>query len=125
MSANVEEQNKGLDSVKWLISIGLLVAAVVLNMMFEQESALLRAVGVVTAVIVAGLIAATTFKGKTFISFAKESRIEVRKVVWPTRQEAMQTTLIIAAATAVIAVILYFLDMLLRWFVGFLTGVGL
>lgn len=125
MSANVEqESNNGLDIVKWVIAIGLLAGAVVANNMFEQESVLIRAVGVVGAVIVAAFFAATTTKGKTFIGFAKESNKEVRKVIWPTRQEATQTTLIIFVATAIIALLLYFLDMGLRWLVGALTGVA-
>lgn len=125
MSANVEQSNSGLDIVKWVIAIALLAGAVVANNMFEQESVLVRAIGVVAAVIIAGFFAATTTKGKTFIGFAKESNKEVRKVIWPTRQEATQTTLIIFAATVVIAVLLYFLDMGLRWLVSALTGVGI
>ena len=124
MSANVEQSNNGLDLVKWVIAIGLLAGAVIANNMFDQESVLIRAIGVVAAVIVAGLFASTTTKGKTFIGFAKESNKEVRKVIWPTRQEATQTTLIIFVATALIAVLLYFLDMGLRWLVGLITGVG-
>lgn len=125
MSANVEqESNNGLDIVKWVIAIALLAGAVIANNMFEQESVLIRAVGVVGAVIVAAFFAATTAKGKTFIGFAKESNKEVRKVIWPTRQEATQTTLIIFVATAIIALLLYFLDMGLRWLVGALTGVA-
>ncbi|MBU2882085.1 preprotein translocase subunit SecE [Psychrosphaera sp. B3R10] len=125
MSANVEQSNSGLDIVKWVIAIALLAGAVVANNMFEQESVLIRAVGVVAAVIIAAFFAATTTKGKTFIGFAKESNKEVRKVIWPTRQEATQTTLIIFAATVVIAILLYFLDMGLRWLVSALTGVGI
>jgi preprotein translocase subunit SecE len=126
MSANAEKTNSnGLDTLKWIIAIAILAGAVVGNNIYEQESVLIRAVGVVVAVVIAAVFAGTTEKGKTFIGFAKESRTEVRKVVWPTRQEATQTTLIIFAATALIAVMLYFLDMLLRWFVNLLTGVGI
>lgn len=124
MSANVEQSNNGLDVVKWVIAIALLAGAVIANNMFDQESVLIRAIGVVAAVVIAGFFAATTTKGKTFISFAKESNKEVRKVIWPSRQEATQTTLIIFAATAIIAIILYFLDMFLRWAVALLTGIG-
>ena len=124
MSANVEQSNNGLDVVKWVIAIALLAGAVIANNMFDQESVLIRAIGVVAAVVIAGFFAATTVKGKTFIGFAKESNKEVRKVIWPSRQEATQTTLIIFAATAIIAIILYFLDMFLRWGVALLTGIG-
>ena len=102
MSANVEQSNNGLDLVKWVIVIGLLAGAVIANNMFEQESVLIRAIGVVAAVLIAGFFASTTTKGKTFIGFAKESNKEVRKVIWPTRQEATQTTFIVLAVTVVI-----------------------
>ncbi len=67
---------------------------------------------------------ATTEKGSTFLSFAKESRTEVRKVVWPTRQEANQTTLIVLAATLIMALILWGLDGIIVRVVGFITGIG-
>ena len=126
MSANEEKINSsGLDTLKWIVAIVILAGDVVANNLFEQESVLIRAVGVVAAVAIAAFFAATTAKGQTFIAFAKESRIEVRKVVWPKRQEATQTTFIIFVATAVIALMLYFIDMGLRALVGFLTGVGI
>ena len=124
MNASVEQPNKGLDLVKWIVAIALLAGAVVANSIFEQESVLIRAIAVVAAIAIAAGFAATTCKGKTFLAFAKESRTEVRKVVWPTRQEATQTTFIIFVATAVIAIMLYFIDMGLRALVNFLTGVG-
>ena len=82
MSTNVETPSNAMDSVKWLVAIALLAGAVVGNYMYADQSVLLRAIGVVVAV-AAGLgIAATTEKGRTFLAFAKEARIEVRKVVW-------------------------------------------
>jgi len=111
-----------MDTVKWLVAVVLLTGAVVGNYMYADMSALVRAIGVVVAVGAALGIAATTEKGRTFIAFAKESRIEVRKVVWPTRQEATHTTIIVMAATVVMALILWGLDGLLFRAVGFLTG---
>ena len=92
MSTNVETPSSAMDSVKWIVAIALLAGAVVGNHMYADQSVLLRAIGVVVAV-AAGLgIASLTEKGRTFIAFAKEARIEVRKVVWPTRQETTHTT---------------------------------
>ncbi|KID54559.1 preprotein translocase subunit SecE [Pseudoalteromonas luteoviolacea] len=122
MSTNVENPSSSMDTVKWLVAVVLLTGAVVGNYMYADMSALVRAVGVVVAVGAALGIAATTEKGRTFIAFAKESRIEVRKVVWPTRQEATHTTIIVMAATVVMALILWGLDGILFRAVGFLTG---
>jgi preprotein translocase subunit SecE len=90
--------------------------------MYADLSVLVRAVGVVVAVAAALGLLATTEKGRTFIAFAKESRIEVRKVVWPTRQETTHTTFIVMLATVVMALILWGLDGILFRIVGFLTG---
>ncbi|RZQ52092.1 preprotein translocase subunit SecE [Pseudoalteromonas phenolica] len=122
MSTNVETPSNSMDTVKWLISIALLLGAVVGNYMYADLSVLVRAVGVVVAVAAALGLLATTEKGRTFIAFAKESRIEVRKVVWPTRQETTHTTFIVMLATVVMALILWGLDGILFRIVGFLTG---
>ncbi|AOT09891.1 preprotein translocase subunit SecE [Pseudoalteromonas luteoviolacea] len=122
MSTNVENPSSSMDTVKWLVAVVLLTGAVVGNYMYADMSALVRAVGVVVAVGAALGIAATTEKGRTFIAFAKESRIEVRKVVWPTRQEATHTTFIVMIATVIMALVLWGLDGILFRIVGFLTG---
>jgi len=123
MNANIEEQpSSSLDGLKWLIVVLLLAAAIGGNYYYGQESVLLRAVGVVVAVGIAGLVAMQTLKGRTAIAFAQESRTEVRKVVWPTRQEAMQTTGIVLVMTLVMSVLLWGLDSVLFWLVGLITG---
>lgn len=123
MNANTEEQpTSSLDGLKWGVVALLLIAAIGGNYYFGQESVLLRAVGVVVAVAVAGLIAMQTLKGRTAVSFAKESRTEVRKVVWPTRQEAIQTTGIVLVVTLLMSLLLWGLDSVLFWLVGLVTG---
>ena len=122
MSTNVETPSSGMDAVKWLVAIALLAGAVVGNYMYADQSVLLRAIGVVVAVAAGLVIAAVTEKGRTFLAFAKEARIEVRKVVWPTRQETTHTTLIVMVATVIMALILWGLDGILFRAVGFLTG---
>lgn len=122
MSTNIETPSSGMESVKWLVAIALLAGAVVGNHMFADQSVLLRAIGVVVAIAVGLAIASQTFKGRTFLAFAKEARIEVRKVVWPTRQETTHTTLIVMVATVIMALILWGLDGILFRAVGFLTG---
>ncbi|MDX1706745.1 preprotein translocase subunit SecE [Pseudidiomarina sp.] len=123
MSANTETQSSSFDSIKWLVAIALLAAAVVGNYYYgEQVSVLYRAIGVVLLVIVAGVVAGLTDKGRRFRMFAKESRTEIRRVVWPSRQEATQTTIIVVVATALIALLLWGMDAILVRVVGFFTG---
>ncbi|NRA61174.1 MAG: preprotein translocase subunit SecE [Psychrobium sp.] len=122
-ATNTENESGSFDLVKWIIVIALLAGAVVGNYMYGEESVLIRAVAVLAAVGGAMAIASQTDKGREAISFAKESRLEIRKVVWPTRKEAMNTTLIVLAATAFMALVLWGLDGILVRVVGFITGI--
>ncbi len=124
MSEKTENQSNALDMFKWVVIFALLAGLVTANTMYGEISVLYRAIAIVVVVGIAGFIAATTEKGSTFLSFAKESRTEVRKVVWPTRQEANQTTLIVLAATLIMALILWGLDGIIVRVVGFITGIG-
>ena len=123
MSTSTENQTSGsLDSLKWGVTFLILIGAVVGNYIYGSESVLVRAIAVVAAVVIAGLIAAQTEKGRNAIAFAKEARTEVRKVVWPTRQEAVQTTGIVLVATLLMSLLLWGLDSVLFWLVGLVTG---
>lgn len=123
MSATSETPKSSLDSVKWLVVFALLSLVVVGNYIFDFGT-LERAVAIVVLVAGAGLVAAQTSKGKTFVAFAKDARTEVRKVVWPTRQETTQTTIIVMVATLIVGLILWGLDAILLRIVSFFTGVG-
>ncbi|MBC3767869.1 preprotein translocase subunit SecE [Neptunicella marina] len=125
MSANTENASTPVDLLKWFIVIGLLVLAIAGNHIYEETSVLVRALGVVVSVIVALLIASTTVKGSQFVSFAKESRTEVRKVVWPTRQETTQTTIIVMVAVVIMSLLLWMLDGIIVRVVSFITGLGI
>jgi preprotein translocase subunit SecE len=66
----------------------------------------------------------TTNLGRSLWGFILESRIEVRKVVWPSRDETTRTTLLVFAMVFVVGLILWVLDMFLFWGVRLLTGQG-
>ncbi len=123
MTTNTESQGNSLDIVKWALVVILLAAAIIGNQMYSEASVLVRAISVVVAFAIAGFIALQTEKGKQALVFAREAQIEVRKVVWPTRQEALNTTFIVLAATGVLALILWGMDAVLLRIVNFITGV--
>jgi preprotein translocase subunit SecE len=123
MNASTEEQpSSSFDTVKWGVIFALLIAAVAGNYVYGEESVLIRAVAVVVLVGIAGLVALQTEKGRNAAIFAKEARTEVRKVVWPTRQEAIQTTGIVLVVTLLMSLLLWGLDSVLFWLVGLVTG---
>lgn len=123
MNAASETPKSGLDLVKWLLVLVILSLVVVGNYIYELSS-LERAIAIVVLVAAAGFVAAQTTKGKVFLNFAKEARTEVRKVVWPTRQETQQTTIIVIIATVIMGLILWGLDAILLRVVSFFTGLG-
>ncbi len=123
MNVSTEEQvTSSFDTLKWGVVFLLLAGAVAGNYVYGEASVLIRAVSVVIAVAVAGLIAMQTEKGNNAVIFAKEARTEVRKVVWPTRQEAVQTTGIVLVVTLLMSLLLWGLDSVLFWLVGLVTG---
>ena len=125
MSEKVENTSGGaLDTIKWLVVFAILFGIIAGNSAYGEVSVLYRALAAVAGVVIAGFIAASTVKGSTFLNYAKESRIEVRKVVWPSRQEATQTSIIVIIATIVVGLILYVLDLGIVWVVGLITGIG-
>jgi preprotein translocase subunit SecE len=124
MTENASSAANPLDFLKWALAIGLLIAAIAGNYYYADVSILYRALGMVASVAVAGFIAASTEKGVQFIGFSKESRTEMRKVVWPTRQESTQTTMIVLGATVIVALLLWGLDGIIVNVVSFITNIG-
>lgn len=124
MSTSENKSMSVADIAKWALSITLLVATIAGNTYFIEESILARAVIIVITVIVALFIASKTDKGQQAMEFARESKTEIRKVIWPSRQETRTTTLIVFAATIVVALLLYVLDFIIVEVVSLITGLG-
>ena len=122
MVSKTDQQSSGLDSVKLVISVLVLVAGIFAFYYFQEESQLLRVLGILAVAVVAFLIAATTMVGKRSIGFARDARAEVRKVVWPTRQETTQTTIAVLVMVLIVAIMLWLFDMFLGWGVRSLLG---
>jgi preprotein translocase subunit SecE len=121
--AETEVSNK-FDTFKLVIAIAILLAGIGGFYYFVDESLLYRVLGLVAMVAVAAGIAMTTGTGHAILSFGRESRAEVRKVVWPTRQETVQTTLMVVVAVILLGIFLWLVDMLLLNAVQVLTGQG-
>ena len=125
-SAKVEtEQASGLDSAKLGISLVVLVGAIVAFYWYQDVAQTwVRVLGLLVAVGIAVAISARTRLGGMTWGFLVDSRTEVRKVVWPSRAETMQTTMLVIGMVAVVGILLWLLDMFLFWAVQHLTGQG-
>ena len=103
------------DIVKLVIAAAMVVAGIAGYYMLAANSILLRLLAVVAG-IVAGIAAAwTSVPGQEFLAFAREALVEVKKVVWPTRKETIQTTAAVFAFVVVMAVFLWVSDKALEW----------
>lgn len=122
MNAKADSNASPLDSLKWLIVVALVVIGVVANQYYASESILYRAIGLLVLGAVALFIAAQTAKGRSLLVLAKESRAEIRKVVWPSRPETVQTTLIVVVVVLIMGLLLWGLDTFLGWIVSLIVG---
>jgi preprotein translocase subunit SecE len=125
MNANTETGPGGLlDTVKLALAAALLVGGIVGYYQYEQQS-LLIAVSVVLAAVALAVVAfSQTDRGRLLWKFIQGSRVEIRKVIWPTRTEAMQTTLTVFVFVLILAIFFWGLDIFLLWITRLLTGQG-
>lgn len=122
MNAKTEENGSSLDGLKWAVVAVLVVAGVVGNVYYDDQSLLYRVLALLALAAVAVAIALQTARGAAFWKLVKDARAEIRKVVWPTRQESTQTTLIVLAVVVVMAFILWLLDLGLGWLASQIIG---
>ena len=122
MNTKVLVEKSKWDSFKWAVVVILVIAGLWANYHYQQIDWALRFAGWIVLMCVVAGIASLTYAGKRLWVFAKESRGELRKVVWPTRQETVQTTMIIIAMVVVMALILWGIDSVLLWLLGIFTG---
>ncbi len=125
MNTQAEVSVSVLDIVKQVFSVVFIVAGVAAFYYFSGDVRLLyRVLGLLLIVILVSALMLTTEVGRDVWSFVLESKQEVRKVVWPTREETMRTTLLVFAMVTIVGLVLWLLDMLLFWGVRVLTGQG-
>ena len=111
-----------VDWLKWAVVATLVVAGIVGNWYYADYSLLVRALALVAVAAAAGYTAAQTERGQRVLVLVREARAEIRRVVWPTRQEATQTTVMVLILIMVFSLILWGLDSLLSWGVQGVIG---
>lgn len=112
------------DTLKWSGVAAVLCISMFGFYYFSEHSLLMRVIILLAAAGVAAFLAFQTEKGQNTWTFMRASHTEVRKVVWPTRQETIQTTGIIIFMVIVVALIIWLLDTILMWLVRLITGHG-
>ncbi len=115
-------ESTGLDRLVWSFIVLLVGASVVANYYFNEIAWALRATGWILVICAATGLALLTSQGRLIKAFSKESRTELRKVVWPTRQETIQSTMVVAMMVVVTAILLWAIDSVLMWLIAMFTG---
>ena len=112
MNAKVEEDQFRFNGLKWAVVVLLILGVAFGNSYFSSDLALLyRVLAIVGVFVVAAFVAANTNSGHAFLELLKSSVTEVKKVVWPTRQETLQTTLLVLVVVFIAAILLYLMDL--------------
>jgi preprotein translocase subunit SecE len=125
MTDDIKTQDAGTaDKVKLTIAILIVVAGVAGYYVLISQATWLRWAAVVASLVVAAVVVAFSRYGSEFRRFVELARIELRKVVWPTRQETLQTTIVVFAFVAIAGVFFWLLDLALAWATKFFTGQG-
>jgi preprotein translocase subunit SecE len=122
MNVQAEVESTGMDTAKLLLAVLLLVAGIGGFYYFEGYSTLLRVLGLLVTAGIAVAVALLSVPGRQLWAFAVAARTEVRKVVWPSRQETIQTTLIVFAMVLLVGIVLWLFDMVLMAIVRSVTG---
>jgi len=111
-----------LDWLKWLAVVLLVGAGVVGNWYFQDQSLLYRVLALIVLAGAAVAVAGQTANGRSAWQLMKDARAEIRRVVWPKREETVQTTGIVLLLVIIFGLLLWLLDTLLGWFVSAVIG---
>jgi preprotein translocase subunit SecE len=113
MNSRLEEGPGALDTVKLLLASLILVGGIFAYYYYIDVSVLWRAIGVLVAFLAALGVVMTTYQGHLLSQFISGARIELRKVVWPSREEYIQTTVIVLVFALIGGVFFWLLDLFL------------
>ena len=110
------------DVVKQVFSVVFVIAGIAAFYHFSDVKLIYRVLGLLTVSVAVIAMLATTAWGVGISAFIVDSKIEVRKIVWPTRDETTRTTLLVFAMVSIVSLVLWLLDTFLFWGVRLLTG---
>src|SRR6056300_561275 len=122
MKKQVDSKKSGY-SINTILSIVILVASLAVFYLnpLALTSLLFKVLIFVAGLVVAGLVFISGSEGKSFVSFMKETKIELKKVVWPKREETTKTTGMIIIAVIIVSIFLWIVDAFFTWMVQLLT----
>ena len=124
MTEQVQQTAGAVDTAKLVAGVAVLAGGIAGFYVLGEQPIWLRWLIVLAALVVGALIALQSYQGRTFWQFVQSSRVELRKVVWPSRQETWQVTLVVFVMIVVLGLFFWGLDALLGLLTRWLTGRG-
>jgi len=125
MNAHAEDVTSVIDIVKLAVSLVFVVAGITAFYYFSDFQVLYRVLALVSVIGAAVAVVFTTAKGRGLWGFMLEAKQEFKRVVWPTKDEAVRTTLMVFLMVFIVGLILWLLDMFLFWGVQQLMSQGI
>lgn len=122
MSTSEETVRDPINIVKWVAAILLLIAATMVGRVFPEMAVAFRGLIMVGLGIVALVLVLLSRQGRAFLELFNAARIELRKVVWPTKDETWQTTLIVLVVVVITSLILWGMDSLFGFAISAVIG---
>ena len=122
MSESNRESSTVVDTLKLMASASILFASIVSFYYFSEVSVLIRALVIIFSLVISLLIFFRTQRGIIFWDFLQGSRVEMRKVVWPTKQETIQTTLTVFIFVLILGIFFWLLDFILLYITTSITS---
>ena len=113
-----------LDKIKLLVAVLLIAAGIAGFYYFAEQALLYRVLGLLVVIAVSVFVALQTQVGMDAWNFGRSAVLEVRKAVWPSRQETVQTTLLVMVMVIIMGLMLWLFDMFLGWAIKMLIGQG-
>ena len=109
--SSVESAQGAGEKLRWWLAIAIIVAGVAANLYFvDTYPTIIRVLMVLGGVVVGGFIGYSTTKGKDFAKFVRNANIERQKIVWPTKNETVQTTIMVLILVVIIGFFLFLVD---------------
>jgi preprotein translocase subunit SecE len=124
METKVEEQPTIVDTAKLALAAVIVLAGLVVYYYFGDVPTFVRVLGMLVALALAVVVALTSLQGRALRKFVQGARVELSKVVWPTKDETIQTTLVVLIVAVIGGVIFWTLDFFLLWITTRITGTG-
>src|SRR5262245_16870723 len=124
MTDQVQENATALDALKLAAGVVILAAGIAGFYLLADLPIWLRWIIVLASLVVGALVSLQSYQGKTFWQFVQSSRVELRKVVWPSTQETWQVTLVVFVMMLVLGLFFWGVDTLLGFLTKWLTGRG-